>query len=328
MYNQNLTIPENGDEQGGLLHSKNIAHLIKMALTLIAVMVYGCSDKTRNKISECSTERINSRQKSKEEKGYFKCGIPYNRTGNGSRIMVVFNGLIFENKPLPNFAVTMYDFLDTLYTVYIVSRKTDLPQNYTLKDMADDYAVMVGEEFGGCPVDIIGLSTGGSIAHHFAADHPDLVRRLIIQSSAYTLSDDSRAIQMKVAELAEKKQWMRAYAMLIGHMVPHHGIEKVFYIPLVWGGAFTASRFMSPKNPSDLIVTIRAEDKFNFEERLTEINVPTLLIAGRNDPFYPEELFRKTASKIHNCKLVLYPNMGHPATGKQFERDVLAFLCR
>jgi hypothetical protein len=29
---------------------------------------------------------------------------------------------------------------------------------------------------------------------------------------------------------------------------------------------------------------------------------------------------------IPNARLILYPGMGHPASGKQFERDVLAFL--
>ncbi|MCJ7695456.1 MAG: alpha/beta hydrolase, partial [Anaerolineaceae bacterium] len=57
--------------------------------------------------------------------------------------------------------------------------------------MADDYAVMIREEFAP-PVDVIGTSTRGSIAQHFAADHPDLVRRLVIHSSAYTLGDAAR----------------------------------------------------------------------------------------------------------------------------------------
>jgi hypothetical protein len=29
---------------------------------------------------------------------------------------------------------------------------------------------------------------------------------------------------------------------------------------------------------------------------------------------------------IPNVRLLLYPGVGHPASGEQFERDVLAFL--
>jgi len=50
------------------------------------------------------------------------------------------------------------------------------------------------------------------------------------------------------------------------------------------------------------------------------------VIAGDKDPFYSETLFRETAEGIPNAKLILYPGMGHPASGKQFRQDVLAFL--
>ncbi len=50
------------------------------------------------------------------------------------------------------------------------------------------------------------------------------------------------------------------------------------------------------------------------------------MIAGAEDPFYTEALFRETAAGIPGARLVLYPGMGHPAHGKRFARDVLAFL--
>ena len=117
--------------------------------------------------------------------GHFRSGLPYNRLGHGPRPLVVVQGLTFENKPQPGMATWMYRFLGKDYTVFSVLRRPGLPQGYTLADMAGDYAAMIREEFGG-PVDVIGISTGGSIVQPLAADHPDVVRRLVIHSSAYT----------------------------------------------------------------------------------------------------------------------------------------------
>ena len=57
----------------------------------------------------------------------------------------------------------MYKFLKHEYTSYIVTHKPGLPDCNSMQNMADDYAVMIREEFA-TPVDVIGTSTRGSIA--------------------------------------------------------------------------------------------------------------------------------------------------------------------
>jgi pimeloyl-ACP methyl ester carboxylesterase len=257
---------------------------------------------------------------SKAKTGYFRSGLPYTRFGRGPRPLVIFQGLMFENKPHSPLVTQMYHVLGRDYTGYSVLRKPGMPHGYTFRDMADDYAAMIREEFGG-PVDVLGISTGGAIVQQFAADHPDLVRRLVIHSAAYTLNSAARAMQVAVGCLAAERRWRDAWATLLRFTLPPG--------PLARPQAWLASRLMSldkPKDPSDLVITIKAEDQFNFRDRLAEIAAPTLLVAGHGDPFYTPTLFRETATGIPNARLILYPNMGHPAGGKQFARDVLAFL--
>jgi pimeloyl-ACP methyl ester carboxylesterase len=265
---------------------------------------------------------------SKATAGYFRSGLPYNRSGHGSRPLIVFQGLMFENKPQPGLMVRFfrfYKFLEEKYTVYEVLRRPGMPRGYTFKEMADDYARMIREEFGG-PVDVIGVSTGGSIAQYFAADHPDVVRRLVIHSSAYALSDEARRLQMRARDLAQQRRWVKTYAVMLGLLLPDQGIMKYLSRPIVWLASLLLGMLAAPKDPSDLVVTIEAEDKHDFKDRLGEISAPTLVIAGDRDRFYAEKLIRETAEGIPNARLILYPGMGHPAFGKQFGRDVLAFL--
>jgi pimeloyl-ACP methyl ester carboxylesterase len=221
-------------------------------------------------------------------------------------------------------AIQMYRFLGEDYRVYVVLRKPGLPHGYTLQDMAGDYATMIRKEFGG-PIDVIGVSTGGSIAQHFAADHPDLVRRLVIHSSAYILSEDAKRLQLEWAHMAQQGRWADAYVSMVNTALPRAGMMRRLAKPVFWLVAQLMS-LGAPKDPTDLVVTVEAEDKFDFKDQLARIAVPTLVIAGTRDPFYSEALFRETAAGILNAKLILYEGMGHPASGKQFRQDVLTFL--
>ncbi len=261
--------------------------------------------------------------------GYSHNHIPYNRVGHGPRTLVIFRGLFFRNRPLPEILAPLYrnyyQYLEKDYTIYLVLRKQGLPDGYSLKDMSDDYATMIREEIG-APVDVIGVSTGGSIAQYFAADHPDLLRKLIIHSSAYTLGELSRSVQIRIGLLARQRRWRAAYAALIGPMLPRSGPMMHMARPFTWIGSLLAGILAAPEDPSDLVVTIEAEDKHNFKDRLKQIKAPTLVVAGDKDPFYPADLFRETAEGIPNARLILYKGMGHPASGKQFHRDVLNFL--
>lgn len=250
-------------------------------------------------------------------------GLPYNRSGQGIRPLVIFPGLTFENKPQFG-TLFLYKFLEHEFTLYCIQRKPGLPNGYTMKDMADDYAVMIQQEFGQS-VYILGISTGGSIALHFAAAHPELVRALIIHSSAHTLGEPAKKLQLDVARLAQEGRWTLAWARLVETMYPQQGIGKWLTRPLVWLSAWLLA-LRPPRDPGDLVATVEAEDRHAFKDRLKDISAPTLVAGGMQDFFYSPVLFRETADGISNARLCLYPKMGHPAGGKKFRQDVLDFL--
>lgn len=257
-------------------------------------------------------------------RGYFASGIPFTRIGSGPKPLIVFEGLTFEHKPQPAAMVKLYAFLGKDYTVYSVLRKPHPPKGYSLDDMANDYATIIGEEFP-FPVDIIGISTGGSVALHFAALHPNLVRRLVIHSSAHTLNQKAKQLQLDVARYAETGEWNKAWSALIETIYPRTGFLSLLSKPIIGLSAFLLS-LAHPKDATDLVVTVLAEDKHAFQDRLSEISCPTLVVGGEKDFFYSPELFRETAAGIPDAALCLYPKMGHPAHGKRFKKDVLAFL--
>jgi pimeloyl-ACP methyl ester carboxylesterase len=246
--------------------------------------------------------------------GYFRNGLPYKRSGHGPRPLIIFQGLTFEHKPQA-IMLMMYKFLEDDYTLYGVLRKQEIPHCNTLGDMADDCAVMVREEFGG-PVDILGISTGGSIALHFAADHPDLVRRLVIHSSAHALNDTAKQVQLDVARLAEQGQWMKAWAVLVGTIYPQVGLGKWLAQPLVWLSAGLLS-LNAPKDPTDLVVTVAAEEnspsKSAWPRSPRRRWWPAAWTTSSTAP-----PVRETAAGIPNAKLCLYAKDGASAAVSNF----------
>ena len=255
--------------------------------------------------------------------GYFENGLPYVRIGSGPRNLVIFEGLSFNHKPPSGMMLRMarssYKSYVQDFTVYSVNRKPNLPKGYSMRDMSEDYATMIKQEFDG-PVDVMGVSTGGPMAQHFAADHPELVNRLVLASTGYRLLERSAELQMRVAELATKGKWSAASVALIGTVFG--GIKGFFFKVVAW---LFGKRFLgSGEFPLDGVVEIEAEDKHDFTDRLAEITVPALVIGGEDDFFYN---VKELADGIPNAKLILYENAGHDAMmKKQFSEDVLAFL--
>jgi pimeloyl-ACP methyl ester carboxylesterase len=256
--------------------------------------------------------------------GYSSNGLPYACIGNGARNLVVFGGLEFRHKPPSGIMLRMSTGylrgLANSYKIYIVNRKPGLPPGYSLSDMSDDYAVMIKNELGGVP-DIIGVSTGGAIAQHFAIDHPDLVRRLVLVMTGFRLTEEAKELQMKVADLARKGK-RRAASGLLGTAIIRRGIVRHIFKWFMW----LLSPLSIPTGPSDGIVEIEAEDRHDLSNSLDKIKADTLVIGGEEDFFYP---VRETAEKIPNARLVLYPNLGHNAMfarSRQFGEEIRTFL--
>ena len=256
--------------------------------------------------------------------GYSSNGLPYACFGNGTRNLVVFDGLDFRHKPPSGIMLRMSTGylrgLTNSYKVYIVSRRPGLPPGYSLKDMSDDYAVMIKNELGGT-VDIIGVSTGGGIAQYFAIDHPDLVRRLVLVMTGCRLTEEAKELLRTVADLARKRKRRAAYALLATAII-RKGSAKHLFKWFMW----LLGPLMVPADPSDGIVEIEADDRYDLSDQLDRIKADTLVIGGEEDFFYP---IHETAGKIPNARLVLYPNLGHNAMfarSRQFGEEIRAFL--
>ena len=189
-----------------------------------------------------------------------------------------------------------------------------------MSDMAADYAATIGAEFEP-PVDVIGISSGGSIAFHLAAEHPQLVRRLVIQDGGCRQTETGRQWQCEVARLARAGRWRAVAEQMIRVVQPDnaagHAAARLFS-PLM--------AMSAPDDASDMIALVEAEDAFDFSERLGEIAAPTLVACGELDPFSGAQLARETAAGLADGRAIVYEGRRHGVRGDAFGRDLVEFL--
>ena len=156
------------------------------------------------------------------------------------------------------------------------------------------------------------------MAQWFAVDHPELMHKLVLISTGYRLSDFGKQAQLNMlnaARTGSRRATAASMAELISTGLTRKLLSGLFWLmgPIIYG-----------HDMSDGIAELDAEDKFNFKERLPEINVPTLVIGGAEDPLY---LMKETAKGIPGAKLILYENAGHTAMMKKdYQKEVLNFL--
>lgn len=112
--------------------------------------------------------------------------MEYLHFGSGQKTLIMLPGLGDSLRSLKGLALPMaimYRKLSKGYTVYMFGRRDRMPADFNTNDMADDLRYAM-DHLGINKADIIGVSMGGMIAQHFAADHPNCVDKLVLVVSA------------------------------------------------------------------------------------------------------------------------------------------------
>ncbi len=263
------------------------------------------------------------------ETGFFEGGLNYARMGNKPDVLIDIEALSFSHTPPSGFRINMFKkaaqpFLDD-YTYYLVGRKLNVPEDYSFTNMADDYACMIRREFK-ISVDVMGTSTGGQIAHYLAADHPDVVQKLVLVSTAFRLSERGVEIEKKVAEYFKQERYGKSLAKILDLMFSSRIKRKIAKFFTRIFGKYSMGDL---KYPNDCLTEIRGDIEMNFKDRLQEIKAPTLVMSGELDIAYAAEDARTTAEGIPNAELIIYEGYGHNlvmANREQVFKDMLEFL--
>lgn len=246
----------------------------------------------------------------RESTGLLRDGIPYLAVGEGPPLVMI-QGLTPTHEIPTGMARRMALSGAAPYRgqfrVHVVNRKQGLLPGESMSDIAGHLAAAIESDLGG-PVFLTGTSTGGSVALQLAVDRPDLVQALVVIASAYRLGPRGREVQQELARLTRSGDAVGGFAHMTSAMLPARLQGPMRPLARVVG------RSMAPADPSDLLVTLDAEDAFDVGDQLPRIAAPTLVIGGARDAFYTRDLFEGTADGVQDGRAHIYPDWGHGRT--------------
>ena len=158
------------------------------------------------------------------------------------------------------------------------------------------------------PVVIEAESGGGRISLWLAVDHPDRVERLVMAApAAETPAGSPMAERMaRWIALGDAGDWGTFFAEMARVMKAATEEQS---------GSFAAAAALQPRpaTPERFIGELRATlDPSSFvTDRLGEIDIPALVLAGELDQVVPFAATRQVAERIPGAHLITDPECGH-----------------
>lgn len=227
--------------------------------------------------------------------------------GHGHQYLIVLPGLsdgLATVKGKALFLRAPYKRFLNEFTVYIFSRKNKMPEGYTIRQMAEDQAVVM-KELGISKAAVLGVSQGGMISQYLAIDHPELVEKLILAVTAPYANEVAKDSVGTWIELAQKGDHVRLMVDTAERMYSQSYLErnrKLFPV---------MARFTKPGSYERFFRNANAIMGFDARVELSKIGCPTLIIAGDDDRTVGNDAPYELNELIPDSRLFIYKGLGH-----------------
>lgn len=241
--------------------------------------------------------------------------------GKGTKPLIMIPGLSLKRvkgSALP--LAFMYRCFVKDYRVYVFDRKEEIPEGYTIKDIADDIAYAMEALHIG-KADIFGVSQGGMVAQYLALEHPQLVNKLVL---AVTLSRENETVRSVISNwisLTEKEDFGALVSDIMNNMYSEEYLKKYsVFLPLL-------AKAGKPKDPARFIKLAKACVTCDTYDRLEQIKCPVFVIGGWQDKIVTGQASQEMAEKL-GCEIYMYEELGHSAyeEAKDFNSRIKQFL--
>jgi pimeloyl-ACP methyl ester carboxylesterase len=186
---------------------------------------------------------------------------------------------------------------------------------YTLRDLATDAAALAGA-LGGRPAHLAGIGVAGMVAQVAALDHPGAFSALTLAGTRPVASgppdDDlpdhdqatmSRLFARPMPDWSDRDA-VAEFAATGAEILGDDPVAARAIAARIWDRTPSTAPPIQMANQMRLVFS-RLNCKPRWRERLPEIEIPTLVVHGRRDPFFPVGNGEAIAREIPGARLLI-----------------------
>ncbi|AXI88489.1 alpha/beta hydrolase, partial [Streptomyces sp. ETH9427] len=186
---------------------------------------------------------------------------------------------------------------------------------YTLRDLAADAAALAGA-LGGRPAHLAGIGVGGMVAQVAALDHPDAFSALTLAGTRAVapgpadddLPDHDQATMGRLFAHAmpdwSDREAVADFAAAGAEILGDDPVAARAVAARIWDRTPGTAPVVQMANQLGMVFS-RLDCAPRWRERLPEIKLPTLVVHGRRDRFFPVGNAEAIAREIPGARLLV-----------------------
>lgn len=186
---------------------------------------------------------------------------------------------------------------------------------YTLRDLAADAAALA-DALGGRPAHLAGIGVGGMVAQVAALDHPDAFSALTLVGTRAVapgpadddLPDHDQATMNRLFEHPmpdwSDREAVADFAAAGAEILGDDPVAARAIAARIWDRTPSTAPAVQMANQLGMVFS-RLDCAPRWRERLPEINLPTLVVHGRRDRFFPVGNAEALAREIPGARLLV-----------------------
>lgn len=255
--------------------------------------------------------------------------INYCLDGDGEETVVFLNGIMMSTLSWAEFVPTFseqnrfrmlrVDFRDQGFS-------SKCPEDYDVSIHVDDLQGLF-DQLGLKKVHLVGVSYGAMVAMLFAMKHPDYLSSLILANAVARVTKFLQA----ASEIWEQAATFNSGELFFKLCMPFIYSDDFYDRNWEWlkEREIIFDKILTPEWFKSFVRLSRSAKNFDVMDQISQIMIPTLLIAGTRDIITPIYEMKKVHERIVDSRMLIIEEAGHASFYEkmdEFSSAILGFI--